>query len=232
LRKVVKRAKLGSIPVCVAKLRRMSRSEHEVRSLLRATLGVVLLCIISSVFASAASGQAALPKDETSESFDVEPPLLIEAVTPTQTPVTVELDPERLAAAVERAKKTAAAGANLYKAGVISKVEMEQRALKVVRLESDLSNGQFERAKQDLAAIQIAFDGGRTSSEALARASELTRLAEKAAKTDMVRREQAEVDAAKLNLQRQQKLLAAGSARSSDVHRAEEKLAALTAQKE
>ncbi|MGI8482612.1 MAG: hypothetical protein ACR2MF_11250 [Chthoniobacterales bacterium] len=213
----------------------MSRSESfycEVKALLRATLGALLLFIISSVFASAASGQAALPKGDTSESFDVEPPLLIEAVTPTQTPVTVELDLERLAAAVERAKKTAAAGANFYRAGVISKVEMEQRALKVVRLESDLSNGQFERAKQDLAAKQIAFNEGNASSEELSRASEMARLAEKAAKTGMARREQAEVDAAKLNLQRQQKLLAAGSARSSDVHRAEEKLAALTAQKD
>ena len=37
----------------------------------------------------------------------------------------------------------------------------------------------------------------------------------------------AELDAAILNLQRQQKLLALGSARKSDVTRAEEKLAAL-----
>jgi outer membrane protein TolC len=49
----------------------------------------------------------------------------------------------------------------------------------------------------------------------------------KAAHAAAAERERAELEAAKTNLQRQQKLLALGSGRKSDVARAEQKLAEL-----
>ena len=71
-----------------------------------------------------------------------------------------------------------------------------------------------EIAKEDLAEIESA----------LARAIE-------AAHAAGAKREHAELEAAEANVQRQEKLLAFGRARKSDVARAEQKLAELKAQK-
>lgn len=215
------------------KLRQMSHGEQprEDGKPLRcvARRGAVLL-VAAAIFTSAAQAGDELPKTDSSESFDVEPPLLIQPGAPTRT--TAAIEPERIAAAIDRARKGAAGGERLYKAGIISKVEMEQRVLKIVRLECDLSNANFERAKQDLAAKQIGVDSGEIATEELVRAREIARLAEETAKSAMSQRRQAELNAARLALQRQQKLLAVGSARAADVHRAEEKLAALAARNE
>jgi len=56
-------------------------------------------------------------------------------------------------------------------------------------------------------------------------------LAIEAAHAATVKREQAELEAAEANVHRQEKLLALGSARKSDVERAAQKLAELKSQK-
>jgi hypothetical protein len=56
-------------------------------------------------------------------------------------------------------------------------------------------------------------------------------LAIEAAHNATAKREQAEMDAAEANVHRQEKLLALGSARKSDVERAVQKLADLKSQK-
>ncbi|PYI76905.1 MAG: hypothetical protein DMF01_02780, partial [Verrucomicrobia bacterium] len=60
--------------------------------------------------------------------------------------------------------------------------------------------------------------------------ADLAQLTE-AAEIATAKRERAELEAAELNLRRQQKLLKLGVARESDVTRAEEKLAELRSQK-
>ena len=57
-------------------------------------------------------------------------------------------------------------------------------------------------------------------------------LAIEAAHAATAKREQAEMDAAEANVHRQEKLLALGSARKSDVARAEQKLADLKSRKD
>src|SRR5438045_1206144 len=82
-----------------------------------------------------------VPKSDD-ESFDIEPPLLVKPWEPQSAPddsdeVAVPLDPAKLAQSLEEAKKSAATTPRLVKSGVLSKVEAEQRALRVVRLESE-----------------------------------------------------------------------------------------------
>ena len=142
-----------------------------------------------------------------------------------------ELDPEQIALALEKAKKSATAGERLYKSGVLAKVEAENRAMKVVRLETDFAAARLETAKEALAAQQSRFDAGEISQGDLEIAKSALVAATNEAQAAVAKRERAELDAALLNLHRQQELLALGSGRKSEVNRAQEKVAALQQQK-
>jgi len=132
---------------------------------------------------------------------------------------------------LERAKRNAAGAEHLWKIGVLAKVEVEQRALKVVRLESDLANAQLARAKNDLAAQESQVAAGESTKDELEAAKATMAQLTEAAQAATAKRERAELDAAEANLRRQQKLLALGSAHKSDVNRAQEKLAELKSPK-
>jgi hypothetical protein len=186
---------------------------------------------------SAASllAQEELPQNP-SEPLDIEPPLLIQESpgrSPSQpTPgVASELDPERIQVALEKAKKSAASGERLFRSGVIAKVEAENRALKVVRLEADLANARLEVAKQNFESRRTQSDAAQISPGELDAAKSVLVTATEEAAAATARREKAELEAALVNLQRQKKLLALGSGRKSEVSRAEEKVAALQQQK-
>jgi hypothetical protein len=110
-------------------------------------------------------------------------------------------------------------------------MEVEQRALKVVRLESELANAQVAREKAGLVAQESQFAAGEITKDDLEAAkSALAQLTE-AAQIAAAKRERAELEAAEANVRRQEKLLHLGSAHKSDVNRAQEKLAELKAPK-
>jgi hypothetical protein len=187
--------------------------------------------------AASLRAQEELPKDPV-ESFDIEPPLLNQNIgLPNSGKSTAasdsqkELDPEQIRVAVEKAKKSAAAGERLFKSGVLAKVEAENRAMKVIRLETDLAEARLETAIQALAAQQSRFDAGEISQSDLEIAKSALVAATNEAQAAVATRDRAELDAALLNLHRQQKLLALGSGRKSEVSRAQEKVAALQQQK-
>src|SRR5438105_5042247 len=173
-----------------------------------------------------------LPRAESDgpESFDIEPAPLIQNRRDEQlsaTPLPHDVDVARLEKELDRAKKNASGAARLCEIGVLAKVEVEQRALKVVRLESDLANAQLSRAKSELAAQESQLAAGEiTKDELEAAKAALTQLTE-AAQMCAAKRERAEFEAAEANLRRQEKLLRLGSAQKSDVARAEQRLAEL-----
>jgi hypothetical protein len=187
--------------------------------------------------AASLRAQEELPKDPV-DSFDIEPPLLNQNVglqnsgkSTAAADAQKELDPEQLRAALEKAKKSAASGERLYKSGVIAKVEAENRALKVIRLETDLAQARLEAATQAVAVQQTRLDAGEISPGDLETAKSALVAATNEAQAAAAKRDRAELDAALLNLHRQQKLLALGSGRKSEVNRAQEKVAALQQQK-
>jgi hypothetical protein len=175
-----------------------------------------------------------LPRPDLDEPFEIEPPLLIKERSPetsslstvTATPVPIT-DPERLEKDLERAKKRAAGAERLFKIGALAKVEAEQRALRIVCLESDLENARLARAKEQLVSQEKRVATGEISKADLADAERTLAYAIEAAHAAAAKRERAELEAAELNLRRQQKLLALGSGRKSEVVRAEKKLAEL-----
>jgi hypothetical protein len=188
---------------------------------------------------TAALGAEELPKHDSDESFEVEPPLLIPTRSNKSLPDAItagkpasNLDPDRLEKELERAKKNAAGAERLFKIGVLAKVEVEQQALRVVRLQSGLENARLAQAKRELAQQEQRLAAGEISKADLFQAEVTLARAIEAAHAAAERRERAELEAAELNLRRQQKLLALGSGRKSEVARAEQKLAELKAPKE
>ena len=187
-------------------------------------LPVALFALAMAVWAA---DQSAENKSEEPDSFDVEPPILKQNLSDEPLP---NGDLARLEKQLERAKQNAAGAERLCKIGVLAKMEVEQRLLKVIRCESDLANARVARAKEELAekesqlaTAEITRDELESMKTALAQLTE-------AAQAAMAKRERAELESAEANLRRQQKLLKLGIGQKSDVTRAEEKLAELKAQ--
>src|SRR5207302_6842885 len=188
-------------------------------------LPVTLLALTMAVWAA---DQSADNKSEEPESFDVEPPILKQNLSDEPLP---NGDMARLEKQLERAKQNAAGAEHLYKIGVLAKLEVEQRLLKLVRCESDLANARVARAKEELAEKESQLATGEiTRDELESMKTALAQLTE-AAQAATAKRERAELEAAEANLRRQQKLLKLGIGQRSDVTRAEEKIAELKAQK-
>jgi hypothetical protein len=191
---------------------------------------LVAYVAIVSLFLSLLLAEA-VPKSDD-ESFDIEPPLLVKPWEPQSAPndsaeAAVLRDAAKLAQRLDGAKKSAAATARLVKSGVLSKVEAEQRALRVVRLESELAKAQMISAQQQLTSLKARFLAGQVSQPEVDAATTALTMASVAAETAETKYQKAQLDAAELNLRRQRQLLKLGSAHKSDVARAEEKLAQL-----
>jgi 3-methyladenine DNA glycosylase AlkC len=177
-----------------------------------------------------------LPKEVPSDALDIEPPLLIKEGPAGRLPESAnspapEVNVQALEMQLERAKNSAAGADRLYKIGALAKVEAEQRALKVVRLQSELERARLTQAKEETAKQQSRFKAGEISKTELEAAESSVVQALTTAQKASAKKDNAELEAAVLNLHRQEKLLAVGSGRKSAVNRAQDKVAALKRQK-
>ena len=188
-------------------------------------LPVTLLALAMAV---CAADQSAANKSEEPDSFDVEPPILKQNLSDEPLP---NGDMARLEKQLQRAKQNAAGTERLYKIGVLAKMEVEQRLLKVTRGESDLANARVARAKEELAEKESQLATGEITKDELESIKTALAQLTEAAQVATAKRERAELEAAEANLRRQQKLLKLGIAGKDDVDRAQEKLAELKAPK-
>jgi hypothetical protein len=183
------------------------------------------------------SAMIALAADQSSNSdepgeFDIEPPILKQNLSDELAEAgTPDGDVARCQKKLERAKRNAAGAERLWKIGVLAKVEVEQRALKVIKCEAELASARVSQAKETVAEQESRVASGETTKqEADVAKAALAQLIEAEQKA-IAKRESAELEFAEANLRRQQKLLKLGSAHKSDVTNAEEKLAELKAPK-
>ena len=165
-------------------------------------------------------------------SFDIEPPLLIpernrDSDSKSSTDSPREIDLAKLEKQFERAKKNLAGLDRLLKIGALSKLEVEQRRLRVIHLEFELTNARLVVAKEQMLQRDKQLGAGEIAKTDVTPTENNLALAIAAAHNASARREQADIDAAEANLHRQEKLFALGSARKSDIARAEQKLADL-----
>ena len=172
------------------------------------------------------------------DSFDIEPPLLIpnrEDEQPASTKATLtrtrDVDLAKLEKEFERAKRNAASAERLCRIGALSKLEAEQRVLRSIDLEFDLATARLTCAKEEMLKKEKQLTAGEIAKTDTAQTETRLALAIEAAHVATNKREQAEMDAAEANVHRQEKLLAFGRARKSDVERAVQKLADLKSQK-
>jgi multidrug resistance efflux pump len=186
-------------------------------------LPVTLLTTAMIALAAGQSSNSVEPGE-----FDVEPPILkqnlSDELAETTTP---DGDVARCEKKLERAKQSAAGAERLWKIGVLAKVEVEQRALRVIKYEAELATARVAQAKEQIAAQESRAASGEVAKQEIDMAkAALTQLIEAAQKA-VAKRETAELEFAEANLRRQQRLLKLGSAHKSDVTNAEEKLAEL-----
>ena len=195
---------------------------------------VLALLVTTSSIALAGNKSSDLEPD----SFDIEPPLLIpnrdnqpleESASPNDSPREVDL--AKLEKEFERAKRNIAGLDRLLKIGALSKLEVEQRRLRVVHLEFQLAEARLVAAKEQMLQKDKQVSAGEIEKTDVAPTENSLALAIQAAHAAQGKSSQADIDAAEANVQRQEKLLALGSARKKDVDRAVQKLADLRAQK-
>src|SRR5437763_15090823 len=171
------------------------------------------------------------------DSFDIEPPLLIPNRESEQPAKEVpapgrDVDLAKLEKELERAKRNAASAERLCKIGALSKLEAEQRVLRSVHLEFDLASARLVCAKEEMLKKEKQLSAGEIAKTDVTPTETSLALAIEAAHAATTKREQAEIGAAEANVHRQEKLLAFGRARKSDVERAAQKRAALKSHKE
>ena len=195
---------------------------------------VLALLVTTSSIALAGNKSSDLEPD----SFDIEPPLLIpnrdnqpleESASPNDSPREVDL--AKLEKEFERAKRNIAGLDRLLKIGALSKLEVEQRRLRVVHLEFQLAEARLVAAKEQMLQKDKQVSVGEIAKTDVSPTENSLALAIQAAHAAQAKSSQADIDAAEANVQRQEKLLALGSARKRDVDRAVQKLADLRAQK-
>jgi len=187
-----------------------------------------LVALFALAIAVWGADQSADNKSEEPDSFDVEPPILKQNLSDEPLP---NGDMPRLEKQLERAKQNATGAERLYKIGVLAKMEVEQRLLKVIRCESDLANARVARAKEELAEKESQLATGEITKDELDSIKTALAQLTEAAEVATAKRDRAELEAAEANLRRQQKLLKLGIAGKDDVDRAQEKLAELKAPK-
>ena len=189
--------------------------------------------LLATAMVTVAADPSARTKSDEPEAFDIEPPILKQNLSDERLPAAGTPDAEvaRLEKQLERAKRNADGAERLYKIGVLARVEVEQRLLKVVRTESDLASARVTQVKEKVTEEQSRVASGENAKDELdAAKATLAQLIE-TAEVAAAKRERAELEAAEANLRRQQKLLKLGSADKSDVDRAQERLAELKAPK-
>jgi multidrug resistance efflux pump len=190
--------------------------------------------LLAAAMVVVAADPSASNKSDEPDAFDIEPQILKQNLSAERLPGAGTPDAEvaRLEKQLERAKRNADGAERLYKIGVLAKVEVEQRLLKVVRTESDLASARVTQAKEKVAEDESRVASGETPKDELDAAKATLAQLTEAAQVALAKRERAELEAAEANVRRQQKLLKLGSADKSDVDRAQEKLAELRAPKE
>jgi len=189
--------------------------------------------LLATAIITVAADPSARNKSDEPDAFDIEPPILKQNLSGEPLPATGTPDAEvaRLEKQLEHAKRNADGAERLYKIGVLARVEVEQRLLRVVRTESDLANARVAQAKEKVAEKESRVASAETLKDQLDAAKAALAQLTEAAQVALAKRERAELEAAETNVRRQQKLLKLGSARESDVTRAEEKLAELKSPK-
>jgi hypothetical protein len=98
--------------------------------------------------------------DEPGE-FDVEPPILKQNLSDELAEAgTPDGDVARCEKKLERSKRNAAGAERMWRIGVLAKVEVEQRAVKVIKCEAEVASARVAQAKETVAQQESRVASG------------------------------------------------------------------------
>src|SRR5262249_11326717 len=120
------------------------------------------------LLALAATTAFAQDASQDPDSFDIEPPLLIpnrddEKAAKAEPSPPREVNLAKLEKEFERAKRNLTGLDKLLKMGALSKVEVEQRRLRVVQIEFELANARLVSAKKQMLQKDKQVSAGETA---------------------------------------------------------------------
>ena len=196
------------------------------------SLPALFLASIFAVTLGLADDPSQGNNSDESNSLDVEQALMKQNLAPGHAATEAPGDAvARLEKKLEELKDNTKGVERLWKNGVLSKVEMEQRLLKVIQCEAELVSARLAEANAKVALLESGVGSGEDARDQLASTKATLKQLSEAAEAAKAKRERAELEAAEANVHRQQQLLKLGIAARSDVDDAEEKLTQLKTQK-
>jgi len=173
----------------------------------------------------------ALPAHAPGDSFDFEPKLMLDgpfakplAASPTPSPGDRVLQCE---AALLRAEQRATDSEQLFKEGILAKVEFEARILGIVRARKELADARLAVASANAAAAGKSFAAHAASQSDLDAANAALKTARDAATAATAEWDKAQMAAALLDLQRKRKLYSEGVCSEREVQMAEDRVTLL-----
>jgi hypothetical protein len=173
-----------------------------------------------------------LPKSAPGDALDFEPKLMLDgphaAVVPASPTPAPEDRVRECQAALLQAEERAVDSEQLYKAGILAKVEMEARILRVVQARKALADAALAVAAAHAEAVKKSFDAHECSQADLDAASADLKTARQTADADSAEWDKAQLDAATLDLQRKRKLYSEGVGSRREVSMAEDRVVMLS----
>jgi hypothetical protein len=170
-----------------------------------------------------------LPQRAPGDSLDFEPKLMLDGPHAGQSPTPSPDDRVRqCTAALLQAQQRAAVSDQLFKEGVLARVEVEARALRVIQARQELAAATLTLAAAHADAAKESFAAHEASQSGLDSANTALKTAQDAATAANAEWETAQLAAAALDLQRKRKLYSEGVGSRLEVQMAEDRVALLS----
>jgi multidrug resistance efflux pump len=131
-------------------------------------------------------------------------------------------------AALLEAEGRAADSEQLFKEGILAKVEIEARILRIIQARKELADATLFVAQAHADAARKSFEAHESSQPDLAAATAALKTAQQAAAAASTEWDQAQYAAAALDLQRKRKLYSEGVGSEREVQMAEDRVALLS----
>ena len=184
-------------------------------------LGSALLC-----------AQDDLPKRAPGEPLDFEPKLMLDgprALPAGPSPADSRRGGvEQMEAALRLAEQRAADSEQLFKEGILARMEVEGRMLRVVQARKELAGARLAAAAARADTVKKSFDARQAPQADLDAPNADLKTAQQTAETTAAEWNKAQIDAATRDLQRKRKLYAEGAGSRREVEMAEDRLALLS----
>jgi hypothetical protein len=174
---------------------------------------------------------APLPQRGPDDSLDFEPKLMLDgpkagvAASPTPSPADRV---RKCQAALLEAEQRAADSEQLFKEGILAKVEVEARFLRIIQARKELAEANLAVAAAHADAVKSSFDAHESSQADLDAANAALKTARQDAATYSADWDRAELAAATVDLQRKRKLYSEGVGSEREVQMAEDRVALLS----